>query len=860
MQTGPSESVTGWSCCDPDMTLLQLIRLIVQKNIRAEKFLSVLSIIGVALGIGLFIGVKVASDRALQSFEADIRGLNPYANYEILDNSGIDFHESVYKKVREVNENSFPVLEVKGYVPAIKETIDLKGIDTVRAVRFLKLRAGIRAGFADYFRELHGVAVTKVFAEGHSLKIGDSLRAHVYDGEFELKIVDIIDIPLLAPNTLLMDIGNYQEYFGKSGYLSRIDLDIGSAMDPAMDSAIEPAAAEKVREVIPPSLSLEKKIQLIKEQQSLLRSFRYNLQFVSLIAILVGIFLLYNTIFISTVKRRTEIGILRGLGIGKGTVVLLFVIHGLFLGLIGSVLGILFGQAVAWFAVGAVEKTITSMYGTISISGHILSAGDMLLAIALGLFVSFVASAVPALEAAGTRPNESSREGTGETKQQRRRLYYPLIGALLVVLGCTVAYIDYRGMPFDFPFLSYAGILFILLGFTVLAPSYLSLLLAVFKKPLGRLFGPGGIIALGDMQGNIYRFSVALMSVAVSSALIISLFTLIYSFRSSLMVWIQKNISADVYIKPAACRANFCYFPLSDGLVNIVETFPGVAFLDRFRTLQIDFRGRKIVAGFGERDELLRNSYQTGQTRQIGVSSYLGTKYGLKTGDSFEIPTPAGRVPFIISNIFSSYSTASGFVYLDRKWLNEYWGLDDATQLALYLDKGVDINRFIKKLGDVVQPHYSVEIMNNGELRARVLAIFDRTFAITYAVELISIIVSLMGVINTLLALVLERKREFSIIRYLGADWRLLRGMLVLSAGIVGTAGIVLGAVIGPAMSIIFIEVVNKISFGWEIHFRLPVLYISFLCLGLFLTTLVAGLIPMHVARKIDPKRFISFE
>jgi len=837
------------------MTLLQLIRMIVQKNIRAEKFLSVLSIIGVALGIGLFIGVKVASDRALQSFEADIRGLNPYANYEILDNAGIDFHEEIYKKVREVNDNSFPVLEVKGYLPQLKETIDLKGIDTVRAVRFLKLTAGLRTGFADYFRELHGVAVTQAFAAGHSLKIGDSLQALLYDGAFELKIVDIIDVPLLAPNTLLMDIGNYQEYFGKSGYLSRIDLDA------------DPATASRVQAILPPSLTLEKKEQLVKEQQSLIRSFRYNLQFVSLIAILVGIFLLYNTIFISTVKRRTEIGILRGLGIGKGTVVLLFVLHGLFLGLIGSVLGILFGQAVAWFAVGAVEKTITSMYGTITISGHILSAGDMLLALGLGLFVSFVASAVPAMEAARIRPNESSREGTGETKQRRRSAYYLWAGLILVVLGCAAAYIDYRGMPFDFPFLAYAGILFILLGFTILAPAYLSLLLTAFSRPLGRLFGPAGIIALGDMQGSIYRFAVALMSVAVSSALIISLFTLIYSFRGSLMVWIEKNISADVYIKPTACRANFCYFPLSDGLVHIVEAFPGVAFVDRFRTLQLDFRGKKIVAGFGEREELLRDKSRKeagvekkNQKRQIGVSSYLGTKYGLKAGETIEILTPAGRVPFIISNIFSSYSTASGFVYLDRKWLKEYWGLDDATQLALYLDKGVDINSFIRRLNDAVQPKYSVEVMNNGALRERVLAIFDRTFAITYAVELISIVVSLMGVINTLLALVLERKREFSIIRYLGADWRMLRGMLVLSAGVVGTAGIVLGAVIGPVMSIIFIEVVNKISFGWEIHFRLPVFYLSLLCAGLFLTTLIAGLIPMQVARKIDPKRFISFE
>jgi putative ABC transport system permease protein len=357
------------------------------------------------------------------------------------------------------------------------------------------------------------------------------------------------------------------------------------------------------------------------------------------------------------------------------------------------------------------------------------------------------------------------------------------------------------------------------------------------------------------------------MSVAISSALIISLFILIFSFRGSLRSWIDKNISADVYVKPASCTSNFCYFPLSDDLVKTVEAAPGVSFIDRFRTLQIDFRGRKIIAGFGDRAALqahlpgrTEGRRVPGSDREIGVSSYLAVKYGLKQGEQVAIGTPAGTVQFTVGEIFSSYSTASGFVYLDRKWLREYWGIDDATQLGIYLGKDMDSGTFIKGLRQELLPHYAVEIMDNSELRKQVLSIFDRTFAITYAIELISILVSLIGVVNILLALVLERKREISIIRYLGAGWGQLRGMLVLSAGILGIAGILLGAVIGLAMSIIFIQVINRISFGWEIQFRLPVFYLSLTAAGLFLTTLVAGLIPVHIARKIDPKRFISFE
>ena len=150
--------------------------------------------------------------------------------------------------------------------------------------------------------------------------------------------------------------------------------------------------------------------------------------------------------------------------------------------------------------------------------------------------------------------------------------------------------------------------------------------------------------------------------------------------------------------------------------------------------------------------------------------------------------------------------------------------------------------------------------MNNQELRNKILGIFNKTFAITYAIEFISIIVSLIGVINTLLALVFERKREISIIRYIGGTWEQIRQTLLLSAGIIGVTGIVFGTILGPIMSLILIHVVNKISFGWEIHFQLPALYLFAVSLLLFLTVLSAGLLPSAVARRIDPKRFVSFE
>jgi putative ABC transport system permease protein len=843
------------------MKFLKLFNILILRNIREEKFLTFLSIIGIALGIGLFTGVKVASDRAIASFESDIRGFNPQVNYEILDTSGIDFNEEIYRDVRNIENDSFPVLKTFGYVPQVKETIDIVGIYSVKALRFFNVSPD-NFDVEKFYRELNGVIVTKKFADRHALKIGDIVKPLVYDREYPLKIVDVLDTDSLLTNMVIMDIGNFQEYFKKAGILTRIDI------------ITDEKTAEEISTILPYNLRIEKKEVVFKNQKSLIASFRYNLQFVSLIAILVGIFLLYSTVFISVVKRRTEIGILRSLGTDKKTVILLFTVQGMLLGFIGSVFGILLGQIAAYFSVIAVEKTISTIYSTVPVTEYVITIQDAFIALTLGLVVSLFASIIPSYEAAKIKPNESSREGSFEGKYRGYHNIFLLAGTGCIFSGIGLSYVDYLYTPFEFPVLAYAGILLIIAGFAFVCPFYLSILLKIMRSPVERIFRAIGKITFGDMRGNIFRFSVAIMSVAISSALIIALLTLIFSLRSSLKGWINQYITADVYIKPDSCKSNYCFYPLSEEVSSIVKNYPEVAGVDKFRALQLEFFGKRIVAGFADievkRQYARKRYFEKGYDKILaemesdekvaGISEYLSIKYGIKKGDTIKLDTPHGSAEFTVNDIFSSYSTTSGFIYLDKKWLREYWGLDDATQVSVYVKDGVDVDEFIYNLNDRLSPNFSLEIMNNQELRQKIMNIFNSSFAITYAIELIAIIVSLIGVINTLLALVFERKREISIIRYLGGSWKQIQQNMILSAGIVGITGILLGMLLGPLMSIIFINVVNKISFGWEIHFKIPFIYLISITALLFCTTLLAGVLPSKVARKIDPKRFISFE
>jgi putative ABC transport system permease protein len=840
------------------MTFIELVHLFVFRHIRREKFLTFLSISGIALGIGLFVGVKAATDRALVSFEENIRGINPHVTDEITDNSGIDFDERIYKDVRDIEGNSFPVLLTSGYISDKNVAIDITGMYTVRVISFLGTPGGERYDIEGFFSSPNGVLITRTFAERYGFRRGDVFRVNAYNGEYALSIVDILDSGTLPSNSVLMDIGNFQDYFGKSGYLSKIDV----------SSTGEKAAL--IRRILPPNLSMEDKSHVVRQQQSMIDSFRYNLHFITFLAILVGVFLLYNTIFISVVKRRTEIGILRGMGMDRRTVVLLFTAKGMILGLIGSGIGIALGQVFAYYSIIAVERTVSTVYHSISISDYFISGTDAAKAVVLGCFVSFLASFIPSLEAAKVRPNESSKSGSFESRYRKRQKAYSCIGGACIFLGVAASYVDYTYVPYNFPYLTYSGILIFILGVTLNAPAFLSLLLKVLKLPLDRIFRASGKITVSDIAGNRYRFSVALMSVAISSALIIALLSSIFSLKQSFRNWLDLYLVADVFIKPASCNSNYCYTPLPGELAKEISDMPEVKDIGRFRALETEFMGSKVITGFGDTakwmayrkkehpDRIRIQSLGTGNL--VSVSDYLKIRHRLKLGDEVEIQSPRGKTKFTVHHTSVSFSTTAGFLYMDRRWLRELWALDDETQLTIYLKEGRDTEQFIKKLSKIYLEKYSLSIVNTRELRQASLEVFDKSFALTYAIQLIAIIISLIGVVNTLLILVLEKKRDISILRYLGGGWDDIRNVMVLSAGIVGLAGLVLGGLMGPVISTAIIHAINKISFGWEVGLRIPWGYLAPLSIVLFLVTLAAGFIPSQVARKIDPKNFISFE
>jgi len=831
------------------LNTLKLIAVITLRNLKEEKLFSIISILGVALAVGLFISILGTTQTAINSFTEDIKKLNPDTNYQILPKFGNYFDESVYKLLIKHDYKPIPVIKTDGLHEKTDTSINLFGIDTFSAFKQSRVKISPeQINIRVFLNSIDGAILTKDVAKRIGVNKGDNFSLIVGNNKVNYRVAGILAGNRI-PTGIYQDIGNFQEKLSVFGKLSRIDLKSDDT--------------DRLNKILPQSVRLISKAGVIKNEKDILESFKFNLHFISFIAILVGFFMLYNTIFITVVKKRPQIGILRALGAGKRQILLIFIIQSIILGVIGSFLGLFLGQILSFYSSRMLEDTVTTIFKPVIIEEMFIFSNYALIAFIIGLAISLIAAVLPAVEATRVKPTETVREGTFELRYRKFYKKAFILGIILVTAGICFSLADYFLKIFDQPFFSYAGILLVLAGFAAGSPYYLEKFLQKGQNLLKKIFRAPGTISSADIYSSLYRFSIALISVTISTALIISMMVLINSFETSLKNWINKNLNADIFIKSSSCSSNFCFEPIDSNVLSKIKDIDGIAALNPFMAMQGKFRGRDVIYGFGDEKVVKRyndNMENYNVTRSAAVSEYLNIKYGIKKGDDILIDTPAGRKKFKVREVFTSYSTTQGFIIMDKSFQKKYWNSSAFTQLSVFLKKNADTEKVIKKIKDELENTYTLDIMNNKLLRQKVMGIFNNSFQITYAIQLTALIISLLGVANMLYAVALERKREISILKYLGADNKFLTKIYMISAGFIGFCGIIYGVILGFILSFIIIKVVNTISFGWSISIHLDVISIFTTLVILLIFVILAGILPLKTIKQTDPKKSVSYE
>jgi putative ABC transport system permease protein len=375
-----------------------------------------------------------------------------------------------------------------------------------------------------------------------------------------------------------------------------------------------------------------------------------------------------------------------------------------------------------------------------------------------------------------------------------------------------------------------------------------------------------GLLAGRTLTASLSRTAVVVAALATAIAMMASVGIMVASFRETVALWLDTQLRADLYVRPAGPSSAGDYPPLPPELPPILSSAPGVAAVDLFHALPLHFRGERATLGAGnmdivrrygrlrflpgeDRDAILRSL--PNQDRAI-ASEPFANKHHVRAGDRIAVPIGDRTVTLTIAGIYYEYSSSQGYLILDRGTLLKYLPSQPATNAAIYLAPGADRESVLRDL-QLRTASLGVAVAPNQTLRRSAIEIFDRTFAITWALEAVAIVVAMLGAANSLLALVLDRRRELGLLRYLGASQTQVRGMILTEAAFLGLLALLLGLVLGFALSLLLVFVVNKQSFGWTIQFHPPWALLGAALLLVWCVTVLAGLYPARVAARLNP-------
>ncbi len=403
-------------------------------------------------------------------------------------------------------------------------------------------------------------------------------------------------------------------------------------------------------------------------------------------------------------------------------------------------------------------------------------------------------------------------------------------------------------------------------GTSALIPSVVTFFAEAASDAVRRSLGVEALLALRSLRASLNRTSVLTAALATAVAMTASVGIMVGSFRETVWVWMNDQLKADLYLRPAGSSAADRHPTMSADIADGIERLPGVAAVDRFRAYPISYEGLPATFAGGEtlkHNAGTRTRFLPGEDREailskLGSGNYaivsepFANKHHVRPGDVLHIPLAGSVRNFKVLGIYYDYSTERGYVIVDRRTLLKYLPDRAVTNLAVYLKPGADTAVVRQQLGNIIGGR-RVLVSSNSTLRRGAIQIFDRTFRITYALEAVAVIVAVMGIAGALLAMVIDRRREFGLLRFLGAAQPQIRSIILCEAGFLGLLANAIGLILGTLLSLILIFVINKQSFGWTIQFHWPAALLLIALSGIYVATVLAGLYPARTATQMNP-------
>jgi len=845
--------------------------LILRPLIR-DPFRTLITILGVAVGVAVFLSIRLANEQTMMSFTESVDLVLGRAD-AVIRAEGMEFDETHFENLHVLRKQikAYPVIEGYGIESTSGEVVEIIGTDLLQdsGIRDFSLKTKEKdlKGLLPLIMDPAGVILPEKFIPNVQFKAGSSLKFLIKGKEKELKVNAVLENKgigkALNGNFALMDIAAAQNVFEKFGRLDRIDIQF---LQPTKFDAMQ----KKISALLPGHLQVERPQRKSQQVEKMLRAFQYNLTALSFVALLVALYLIYNMIALSVVRRRVEIGTLRALGATPTLIAIIFFLEAGIIGAIGSIFGIGLGYYFAQFSLDAISLTVNNLYAPSYVTEINFQWQEMGPYFLLGVILSFISALIPAWDAAKTPPTAVMRRGSYDLKLFRgsRQLNF-LAGAVILLAGfCTQ-------LPpvHQFPYFGFLSVFLIILGLSMLSPAALLWTRNKSHNFFKNMMGGEGLLACKNLSQNVGRNALAVSSLAIAFMMVISMSIMVHSFRQTVIVWIDQTLKADLFVRVAGGRDIDYQHTLPSDPIQKLKSISGVAAIDQFRAIDISYNNLPVVLATGDFSVLskfgnliIKSGLPTTELSQnmvgndrVIVSEAFSLKHRVSVGDILNLQTLNGPTKFEVSAVYFDYSRERGYIILDRTTFLKYYKENQINSFVIYLNDKSKLNQVRKEVLKTLNEHRLI-IRSNTELKKQVLEVFDKTFAITYSLEIIAILVAVLGLFNTLVSLILERKREIGILRFIGAFTRQIKRMILIEAGILGLIGSAMGLVAGVVVSYILIFVINKQSFGWTIQVHFPYIFILLLVAFSWGVSVLAGLYPARLAQELNPKEAVRVE
>ncbi|HEY8606753.1 MAG TPA: FtsX-like permease family protein [Noviherbaspirillum sp.] len=812
---------------------------------RSHPLRVLLAVGAIAAGVALGFAIHLINAAAYNEFSAALKSLSGQSDLQVRGVQPL-IDEAVYVRLlqRPEVEVASPVLEIDAGVAGRQEALKILGIDVFQAAAIAPDLVGMPAEDRPFDTLADdAVFLSPAAMEWLGLQQGDMLRVRAADGILSLRVAGGLVRTRPGQRLAVMDIGAAQWRFGRVGMLSRVELKLKAGADRA-----------QVRRTLAGELAPRYLVAEPQDQEArtanMSRAYRVNLNVLALVGLFTGAFLVFSTQALSVIRRRSQLALLRVLGMTRRQVLLQILMEGAGAGVAGSLLGLAAGYAMAAAALQLFGGDLGGGYFPGVQPSARFAPGAATLFFLAGTTVALLGCALPAWEAARARPAQALKAGAEDVALSRLSTPWPA----LACIGCAVLLA--RMPPWhDLPVPGYLAIALLLVGGIGLMPRIAA---AVFGWMAGTAVaqaGPVRALSLARLANAPNQASIALGGVLSSFSLMVAMVIMVASFRVSVDDWLSEVLAADLYLRSAAAGNSATLGPAEQQAVAATAGVARAEFL-RSQPLVLDparppvtLIARPIDAADPARtipvtgDVLAPDRFPAGAL-PVWVSEAMVDLYRHVPGTEVRLMLGGREHAFIVAGVWRDYARQTGAIQMRLSDYRKLTGDQEVNDGALWLQPGARPSQVIAALRALPFGE-GLELAEPGEIRAVSLRIFDRSFAVTYLLEAVAIVIGLFGVGATFSSQALARAKEFGMLRHVGVLRRQILAMLALEGSLLTLLGVAAGFVLGTAISLILVFVVNPQSFHWTMRLHMPWAILSGVALVLLLaaaaTALLAG-------------------